>query len=187
MQDDKSDELKKSEKDIIYEWFMHNLNHSERRKSSQLVSVSSQSVAPSISSISTPKTNMTIIDPSLNEAPSNYRNEIYRNSHLILKNYSNSVISGPHQLIQNHKNKTAKSKEDSDITIYEARLMDLKEMKSRDELIINQNSKLDQNYFDIPPPPMPPARLDSYILTSDEMNNLQNFVKSDDDGLISSV
>lgn len=179
-----SDDSKRTEKDIIYEWFMSNLSHSEPQnhspKAPQLISTSSQSIAPSISAVSTPTTTTTTINSLLNETSSkNYRNEIYRNSHLILKNYSNPSTQFYKQ--------NPKSNEDSEITTYEARLMNLNELASNDDLLINQNSKLDQNFLNRPPPPMPPTRLDSYLLASNEMSNVQNFVKIDDDGQISSV
>ena len=58
------------------------------------------------------------------------------------------------------------------------------------DLIINQNSMLDENFLSRPPPPMPPMRQDSYMLgrSMDEMNGVKiQQVHRDENGKISCV
>jgi len=204
------------EKDIIYEWFMQNLNQSEQKKdtsqtannseikvtsdsikeclakTSQLISMSSNSINAQASSMAT-STPAAIVNNSNETFSRDYRDEIYRNSHLVLKNYTNancqnnnySLVSG--QYYKQLKKLPELSCNNSDMSTYEARPFSLSEQTKECELIINQNSKLDSNFLSRPPPPMPPIRLESYMLGSEEMSGVKIVANKDDNGKISCV
>lgn len=191
---------KQTEKDIIYEWFMNNLNQpgpansspgtleikSNLSKTSQLMSTSQNSLATS-----TPTTTGTNLNSI--ESKSDYRNEIYRNSHLVLKNYTNNNSGTGSESSTGQYYKQLKKIQDltsnygssntEDLSTYAARPI----ITNQEDLIINQNSKLDKNFLSRPPPPMPPTRLESYLYSTDEMNSVKSLVKKDDNGQISCV
>lgn len=181
---------KQTEKDIIYEWFMQTLSTESNKdlkenlsKTSQLITNSTRSLVPSSSPTSTPNN----LNSLLNDGSSknDYRNEIYRNSHLVLKNYAN---------VNNSNGNVLNTYGTGSLCTYVARPFKLtpsaadEDSVQQDQLLVNQNSKLDQNFLSRLPPQMPPTRIESYgVDSTNEMNSVKNLTKKDDNGQISCV
>ncbi len=198
---------KQTEKDIIYEWFIQSLNQETKdakntSKNSEIkvtsdsikdcISKTSQLISLSSNSINAPTLSLATSTPTTNEAFSkDYRDEIYRNSHLVLKNYTNANSQSSNNYSQYYrqlKKLSDPSSHSTDMSTYEARPLSLIEQTKECDLIINQNSKLDSNFLSRPPPPMPPARLESYMLGSQEMSGVKIVPNvKDDSGKISCV
>lgn len=182
---------KQTEKDIIYEWFMQTLSTESNKdlkenlsKTSQLITNSTRSLVPS----SSPTSTLNNLNSLLNDGSSknDYRNEIYRNSHLVLKNYAN---------VNNSNGNVSNTYGTGSLCTYVARPFKLltpsaadEDSVQQDQLLVNQNSKLDQNFLSRLPPQMPPTRIESYRVDStNEMNSVKSLINKDDNGQISCV